>query len=68
MKAHRWHASSLSVSLRLRSEAISQSLKVMHRILIIGVSGAGKTTLAEDIALLLNLRFLATDSLYWKAD
>jgi adenylate kinase family enzyme len=40
----------------------------MHRILIIGVSGAGKTTLAEDIAHLLNLRFLATDSLYWKED
>jgi len=38
----------------------------MRRILIVGVSGAGKTTLAANISRLLQLRFLATDPLYWK--
>jgi len=45
---------------------MSTNKPLLRKILVIGVSGSGKTRLAEELSRRLHLPFLPTDPLYWK--
>ena len=45
-----------------------EKLNTPHRIIVIGSSCAGKTTLAKNLAALLNVHYIELDAIHWKKD